>query len=119
KSEDKGKTWRVISDFSSFGKGMNERVSSIAIAASDPRTIYAGFSQPTWGNKTDGKLFRTADGGNHWQDITEGLTGVMYSSLTVVAVDPYDADVVYAGFRGGWDFKIMRSVNGGRSWENY
>ncbi len=121
KSTDRGKTWNTISNFSSFGKGKNERITCIVVAPSNHKIIYAAFPSPTWSENLSGKLFRTTDGGANWQDITPGLTGAKYSSINALAVDPNDADAVYVGFRGGWDFKIMRSQVGGTdsSWQNY
>ena len=57
-----------------------------------------------------------------WTDITAGLKGVSYTQITSIAVQPDDANVVLVGFRGGWEYKLMKTLSGGEgksAWTNY
>ncbi len=106
-SSDVGATWTV-------GALGPIAVFSVAVAPSDPTRVYAsgpalgaapphdrasaGLSIPTF--------FRSEDGGVTW-------TGVSMIASTALAVDPLDADVVYAAAGGG----LQRSSDGGATWE--
>jgi photosystem II stability/assembly factor-like uncharacterized protein len=105
KSVDRGGTWRFIN------RGLHEYgVYSLAIAGSDPRVLYA---------MTPNGIARTADGGGKWERLPATFKSALNLSTrrggTVrgVAVDPADADTVYAGSGDG---RLCKSVDGGRSW---
>lgn len=91
----------------------DRRISAIAVAATDPRVLYVAFSQPSWKETVTGKIFRTRDGGASWVDISPGLRGAAWNSITSIAVDPENADHLVVGFRGGWSVKAMESDAGG------
>jgi photosystem II stability/assembly factor-like uncharacterized protein len=76
-----------------------------ALAASywNPHVLYAATSLG---------LFRTTDGGAHWQPATVPVD-ITESSVTAVAVDPYDWTTVYAGTHERGMFK---STDGGNTW---
>lgn len=63
KSTDHGKTWKKISDFS-----VGKAVVGLAVHPRDPKTIWV--SSITWGEGTEGAIYKTTDGGVSWQDIT-------------------------------------------------
>jgi len=88
---------------------------SLAIAQADPQTVYAG---------TGSGVFKTADGGATWHGANDGLFPGNESAyehewrlsegyVQDLAVDPRDAETVYAGThqRG-----VFKSTNGGASW---
>lgn len=59
-------------------------------------------------------LYRTVDGGATWARVrAEALLDA--GGATVLEVDPFDADVVYAGTPRG----LLRSVDGGGTWESF
>lgn len=110
KSTDGGRSWtRII-------QGLDQvvpQVHSLAIAPSNPRTLYAGsrrfFDFGMWW----GELFyKTTDGGMTWRTASSGL-GVANLGQTIdaVAVDRRDPRVVYAG-----GLHLWRSTNAGSSW---
>jgi photosystem II stability/assembly factor-like uncharacterized protein len=82
-------------------------VRSLAIARSNPATIYAGV---------DGSgVFKSTNGGESWSSslaITDGNTYVR-----ALAIDPTTATTVYAA-REGSDAGIFKSSDGGISWRS-
>ena len=117
KSNNYGDTWQK---FSEFGPGLsNEKVVAIGLTPQDTNILYTAFSNPVWHKDPIGKLFKTSDAGSHWKDITKDLKGVSWTNITSIAVDPESSNDVYVGFRGGWDYKVMKSEDGGETWNNY
>jgi photosystem II stability/assembly factor-like uncharacterized protein len=84
-------------------------LTTLAISPADTLVYYAGTD--------DGKVWRTADGGGLWIDITAGLP-TRY--ITRVTPDPADANVVYVTLSGfGSDehlAHVYRSADAGASW---
>src|SRR5258708_4338417 len=95
RSDDGGATWRPAS----FGIS-NPVVNALAVDPTNPDAVYAG---------TQIGLFRSIDGGKHWQ------TSSPVNALKVhtIAVDPAHPRVVYVGTAMG----IYRSANGGAAWK--
>jgi VCBS repeat protein/uncharacterized protein DUF11 len=84
-------------------------VSSIALDAHDStgRTAYAtvmGFG--------NGHVFKTADAGSNWTDVTGDLPDAPADS---VIVDPNDSNIVYVGT----DIGVFQTRDGGTSWVEY
>jgi photosystem II stability/assembly factor-like uncharacterized protein len=100
KSTDGGATWS--------GAGLDTLSSAIwavAVSPSTPSRVYAA-TFPIVGNQIG--LFKSSDGGATW-------TGPMLQDIPVtsIAVDPTDADTVYAGtFRQN----VFKSTDGGATW---
>ena len=70
---------------------------------------------------TGGGVWRTQDGGQSWENISDGYFG---GSIGAVAVSTYDSNVLYVGggektVRGNVSFGygIWKSVDGGKTWE--
>lgn len=120
RSVNQGESWQSVSVFKTTTEGQS--VIALAIAPSDTMIIYAAFPNATWSETVSGRLFKSADGGKTWKDVSKGLRGSSYSQISSVAVDPFDAGHVLVGFRGGWEIKVMESRTGGtgeRPWINY
>ncbi|HRH66709.1 MAG TPA: hypothetical protein PLU53_10470 [Bacteroidia bacterium] len=120
KSRNSGEVWSAISAFKQ--PDQNATLIALAVSPSDTLCIYAAFSSPAWTPKPEERLFKTKDGGNSWMDITPGLKGVSYSQITSLAVQPDDGNTLLVGFRGGWEFKIMKTKSGGEGancWVNF
>ncbi|HTL06000.1 MAG TPA: hypothetical protein VL241_09660 [Gemmatimonadales bacterium] len=88
------------------------RVSSVSGVPGDPRTFYAGAAS--------GGLFKSSDGGAHWQAIFDDQP---VASIGAIAVAPSDANVVWAGtgepfirshISLGWG--VYKSTDAGKSW---
>jgi photosystem II stability/assembly factor-like uncharacterized protein len=79
----------------------------------DPKMLYAGTGAPS-----RSILFRSRDGGKTWEktplEMPEFCAGVNRPRMLALAVDPDDADDVWAGVEEGG---LHRSRDGGDSWE--
>lgn len=93
-STDGGATW------GSLGGGTNATI--IQAHPALPNTLFSYRS----GN---GNIWRSQDGGQSWQLSNDGLENV---SITTLAFDPTDANMIYAGSGSG----LYRSQDNGDSW---
>lgn len=94
KSTDAGTTWSIAGN---FPMGSNDGLIKLAIAPSAPQTLFASISDPSSGHLLE--MLKTTDGGNTWTALTKtpnylGNQGWYNPSL---AVDPANANIVYAG----------------------
>src|SRR2546422_192415 len=98
-------------------------ITALAIDPQTSTTLYAGTLV--------GGVYKSADGGESWQAINNGLVdvGIRRSSptspyvptdqdlarlhVTALAIDPLTPTTVYAGNRSG---EVFKSTNGGMSW---
>jgi len=78
-------------------------VAALAVAPSQPATIYAGL-------RNDGGVYRSTDGGLSWTFAGAGLGRTVF--VTALAVDAAQPGTVYAVA----GITLYRSVNGGASW---
>ncbi|MDT8341147.1 MAG: hypothetical protein RQ751_06515 [Longimicrobiales bacterium] len=90
---------------------------SIGVAGSDARPLEYYFGA------TGGGLWKTTDGGQNWNPVTDGK--INSASVGAVAVCEADPDVVYIGtgetqLRGNVQQGdgVYRSADGGRTWEH-
>jgi photosystem II stability/assembly factor-like uncharacterized protein len=86
-------------------------ITTIAVAPSDPNTIYAGTD--------DGNVWVTRNGGSNWVSISATLPGRW---ITRLAVDPFEARTAYVTLSGyRWDEylpHILRTTDAGTTWED-
>jgi len=80
--------------------GMQHNTAAIAISPDDPQLIYVG---------TDFDIEKSSDGGANWQEVNDGLAGLVPRA---VAVSPDDPDTVYVKTHQG----IFASYSGGNDW---
>jgi len=124
RSTDRGVNWAPISP--DLGKGdpggeINPlyaahygTVTSMAIAKTDPQTIWAGTDNTY--------VYKTTTGGGvaGWQEITAPQLPTQWVSN--IAIDPADENVVYityTGYRAGDERSyVFRTTDGGAHWEN-
>jgi photosystem II stability/assembly factor-like uncharacterized protein len=115
--------WTRISKFKAdFPDKQNDWVLDFRVAPSDSNVIYCAFGNPLWKGGAENeknRLFKTSDGGATWKDITNGLTGVDWTSIYCLAIHPQRPNTVFVGFMGCWEFKMMASYDGGNTWKNY
>ena len=113
-SKDAGKSWKQL------GKGSFEKIESIAICKIQPSTLYICAHYPgkngSWGESA---LWRSTNRGNTFTKITPAY--FKYSGA--IAVNPFNPDYIYACnsliniTKPEQKMKIIRSKNGGKSWE--
>jgi len=88
-------------------KGLRQ-VIDIALNPKNSRTLYASAaSAEGWG------VFKSADRGESWREMSEGLDPAQY--LSVLAVDPWDTNVVYVKVGE----ELFRTTNGGLNWSRW
>jgi photosystem II stability/assembly factor-like uncharacterized protein len=113
KSTDGGETWHKLT------KGLPDNLVQIyvAIAASDPRRLYATVSTMKEGGYASGVglgVYRSDDAGESWYKATDDPRPAMKiggGDLPVPAVDPKDPNTVYSA-----SIVTMRSSDGGKTW---
>ncbi len=111
KSSDGGNSWALI-----LKTPYDERKSRdvrVAPAPSRPGTLYV-FMGGFFGEGLDIRVVSSTDGGASWTDRGDaGIDRGGFGYNTYLAVDPTNADTIYAGTRD-----IYRSLDGGASWTN-
>src|SRR5947208_17068189 len=93
---------------------VGNRVAAVAGVAGDASTYYAGAAS--------GGIWKTNDGGIHWQPIFDDQP---VQSIGALAVAPSDANVVWAGTGEAWIRShisigngIYKSTDAGKTWEH-
>ena len=88
------------------------RVASVAGVPGDPQVYYAGAAS--------GGIFKTTDGGIHWQPIFDAQP---VSSIGALAVAPSDPNIVWAGTGEPWirshisvGWGVYKSTDAGKTW---
>ena len=114
KSTDGGNTWSVAGN---FPVDVRDGRITVAIAPSDPQTLYVSVSASGLGGSSFGRLLevlKSTDGGNTWTALpnTPDLGGNGWYGLPL-AVDPSDPNTLYASAGGN---PIVESNNGGITW---
>jgi photosystem II stability/assembly factor-like uncharacterized protein len=113
KTVDAGRTWRSVGD------DLPPAVSALAVAPSDPNTIYVGTGQVAirYDLAAGRGVFKSSDGGKTWKRL--GLAATRY--IGRIWVDPRNADIVVVAALGhlfgpNAERGIYRSTDGGRTW---
>jgi photosystem II stability/assembly factor-like uncharacterized protein len=114
RTDDAGRTWAPL-----FEHGPAASVGALAVAPSDPDTIYIGTGQPEprYDVAAGAGVFKSTDGGKNWASL--GLSATKY--IGKIWVSPTDPNVVLVGAQGHFfgassDRGIYRSADGGKNW---
>jgi len=114
RTDDAGLTWRSL-----FDKGPAASVGAVAVAPSDPKTLYIGTGQPEprYDVTAGYGVFKSTDGGATWTDL--GLKDTRY--IGRIWVSPSDANTVLVGAQGHFFGEseargVYRSTDGGKTW---
>ncbi len=103
-------------------KDENTGGSDVEIDPSNPNIVYACLweaRQGPWENAawsgTNGGIFKSTDGGDHWRQLTNGLPseGVTQANLAIAASNPRR---IYATVASGRAVNLYRSDDAGESW---
>jgi photosystem II stability/assembly factor-like uncharacterized protein len=119
RSDDGGKNWKPSNN------GLPQLfVQELAFAPSQPNRVYLTLlTTAREGEKWNGGVFRSDDGGRTWRECDSGLKKIVGKSLyeqsnyNELVVDPKNGDIVYVGGRSWWCPGVYRSRDGGESWE--
>jgi len=113
KSTDGGTTWKQLTN--GLPPGLVQI--NVAISASEPQRLYATASttvQTEYATDKGMGVYRSDDAGETWRKITDDPRPAMKiggGDLSVIAVDPQNADVVYST-----SIVTVRSTDGGKTW---
>jgi photosystem II stability/assembly factor-like uncharacterized protein len=115
KSDDAGRTWMPI-----FDGGPTGSIGALAVAWSDPKTIYAGSGEGLQRPDLsigDG-IYKSTDAGATWTNV--GLRDAQ--QIGSMAVDPHDPNRVFVAALGhpygpNEQRGIFRSTDGGATWQ--
>ena len=113
KSTDGGDTWHPLTQ----GLPSDLVQIQVAIAPSDTNRLYATVATTRQGGYASGEglgVYRSDDGGEHWQKATDDPRPAMKiggGDLPIPKVDPKNPDVVYSA-----SIVTMKSTDGGRTW---
>jgi photosystem II stability/assembly factor-like uncharacterized protein len=109
KTIDGGRVWKPV-----FDEAHVASIGAIAVALSQPRTIYVGTGEQARGNG----VYKSTDAGATWTNV--GLSDTHY--IDAILVDPQDANVVLVGASGDSQASpargVFRSTDGGKTWMN-
>jgi photosystem II stability/assembly factor-like uncharacterized protein len=118
KSTDAGKTWTHM--------GLDEtgRIGRIIVHPKDPNIVFACSVGRATGSQQERGVFRSTDGGQHWERVLFGDSNTGCSGL---AMDAHNSRVLFAGmwqvemhswgeFSGGPGSAIYMSRDGGTKW---
>jgi photosystem II stability/assembly factor-like uncharacterized protein len=107
RSPDGGATWNKVSNFTD-----QQNVNAIALAPSDPRTIYVGRSGAF---AQTGSFYRSTNEGGTFTDISAGLP----RTVTGIAIDPTNPMRLWVSLQGGNTNAVYFSQDGGANWTNF
>ncbi len=119
RSDDGGRTWKNV------GLAKSEHIARILIDPRDSDVVYVAAQGPLWAPGGDRGLYKTTDGGKHWQKV---LSISENTGVTDVVMDPRDPDVLIAAayqrrrhvwtlINGGPESALHKSTDGGKTWK--
>ncbi|HWS71672.1 MAG TPA: hypothetical protein VN605_06135 [Thermoanaerobaculia bacterium] len=114
-SLDAGRTWNPIFDSQPIGS-----IGSLAVASSDPKTIYAGSGEADMRSDISqgNGMYKSTDGGRTWSHI--GLEDSQ--QIGRIRIHPANPNLVYVAALGhpygpNAERGLFRSTDGGKSWQ--
>ncbi len=114
KTTDAGVVWTPIFDGQPVAS-----IGALAVAPSDPKTIYAGSGETDIRSdlSTGNGVYKSSDGGSTWTHI--GLADAR--QISRIVIDPQNSAIVYVGALGhaygpNQERGVYKSVDGGMQW---
>jgi PKD repeat protein len=112
KTTNGGLSWELIHDFG------GSKIVQVKVSRTNPDVIYVTHRQ----NGSVWKIWRTSNQGLNWTDITptQFTSGSNANKAKYIDVDGQDENTVWTVALGGYnsDNRILKSTNGGSSWQN-
>ncbi len=125
RSTDGGETWQHM------GLPESERIAKIIVHPKDGNTVYVCAPGKLWSDSNERGLYKTTDGGAHWNKVLAGAN--LSTGCSDLEMDPTDSNVLFAALwdfrRQGWTFRsggesesafsgsaLSRSSDGGKTW---
>jgi photosystem II stability/assembly factor-like uncharacterized protein len=122
KSSDAGKTWTHI------GLDETRQISKIVVDPRDAKVVYVGVLGHAFGPNPERGVFKSVDGGAHWNRVLDQGSEIGVSDLTICSGNP---DLLFAGtwhtWRPPWatyatvdgpNRGLFRSQDGGKTWSH-
>lgn len=120
RSDDAGRTWRHL------GLVETRHIGRIQLHPENPDIAYVAALGHAWGDNPERGVFRTRDGGQHWERV---LHVSERTGCHDVALDPQNPRVLFAAawqarrsahalWSGGPECGLWRSTDGGDHWED-
>lgn len=107
KSTNGGNTWAQLAPIS---KPPGVKLEGLVVAPSNSSYLYAATRSEIW---------RSTNAGQSWVAITSGLPVGSGRPISYLAVDPANANRLYATFQGySSGNKVFQTTNGGTTWTN-
>lgn len=103
KTTDSGNSWEKISSL-----GISTKITSMAIAPSNPNFLYVAV---------DNRIWKTTNGGSSWTIVTGNLP-ISSSDITAIAVKHDDENTLWVTLSGFNSNKVFQSSVGGTAWVN-
>ena len=121
KSTDGGRT------FQNMGLEETHQIARIATHPTDPDIVYVAAVGHLWGYSGTRGLFKTTDGGETWEKLSNGLPVDEKTGCTEIKMHPSDPDVLFCAMyhrlRQPWHFHsggpnggIFKTEDGGKTW---
>lgn len=119
RSDDAGMTWKHM------GLKNSEHIGKIVVDPRNSNVVYVAAYGPLWSDGGDRGLYKTTDGGKTWNKV---ITTDDYTGVNDVIIDPRFPDHLYATthqrrrhvftyISGGPGSKLMKSMDGGQTWD--
>ena len=125
KSTDGGETWTNV------GLANSERINKIIVDPRNSDTVYACVPGKLWSDSADRGLYKSNDGGKHWNLALKGTN--LSTGCGSLSLDAKNPDVLFASLwdfrRKGWTFRsggesatapsasgLFRSADSGKTW---
>jgi photosystem II stability/assembly factor-like uncharacterized protein len=121
KSTDAGETWTNV------GLPESHHIGRVVIHPTDPDIVYVAALGHLYSENEERGLYKTTDGGGSWTKVLGPTVEGRHIGVVDVAMDPRDADVLYAASfdkvrlpftydLGGPGSRVYKSTDGGTNW---